>query len=367
MTAASRARVGDRVERAIEDRADVEQAIERGEAQPRPRADASAHRAIWLAITGVSLYLVFPACSTCFSSWQDLGEFGVGWLGAMAALQLATLACLWALQHAGHPRAAVAAGDRLAARRQRAVEGRPGRRRGRRGAAVPDARPGGRAARDRRLRPDRGQPARLRAVLGLPVLAVPTIIRGGVDHGLVQATIVGAVVFVALFAVGAVLPAFDAPAALHRPHDPARAQPAAPRTPNRSPACPRGCCTSATGSSGPSAREWKRALLATVGRWAFDYATLLAALAAVGSHPRPGARPARLLRRADPGADPGHARAGSASSRRASRRCSSSPGVPAGAAVLATFAYRLFSYWLPLPLGRGQLRRAQRRRYPAPG
>ena len=26
-------------------------------------------------------------------------------------------------------------------------------------------------------------------------------------------------------------------------------------------------------------------------------------------------------------------------------------GVGAGAAVLATFAYRLFQYWLPLPLG----------------
>ena len=28
-------------------------------------------------------------------------------------------------------------------------------------------------------------------------------------------------------------------------------------------------------------------------------------------------------------------------------------GVPAGAAVLATFAYRLFSYWLPMPVGLG--------------
>ena len=28
-------------------------------------------------------------------------------------------------------------------------------------------------------------------------------------------------------------------------------------------------------------------------------------------------------------------------------------GVSAGAAVLATFAYRLFSYWLPLPVGLG--------------
>jgi uncharacterized membrane protein YbhN (UPF0104 family) len=41
-------------------------------------------------------------------------------------------------------------------------------------------------------------------------------------------------------------------------------------------------------------------------------------------------------------------------------------GVPAGAAVLATFAYRLFSYWLPLPLGAvGWV--VHRRRYPAPG
>ena len=41
-------------------------------------------------------------------------------------------------------------------------------------------------------------------------------------------------------------------------------------------------------------------------------------------------------------------------------------GVPAGAAVLATFAYRLFSYWLPLPLGAVGFA-AHRRRYPASG
>ena len=98
MTAASRTRVGDRVERAIEDRADVEQVIERGEAQQTPRRRL-VQRAIWLTITAVSLYLVFPSLLDLFSSWKDLGEFGAGWLGAMAALQLATLACLWALQH----------------------------------------------------------------------------------------------------------------------------------------------------------------------------------------------------------------------------------------------------------------------------
>jgi uncharacterized membrane protein YbhN (UPF0104 family) len=37
-------------------------------------------------------------------------------------------------------------------------------------------------------------------------------------------------------------------------------------------------------------------------------------------------------------------------------------GVGAGAAVLATFAYRLFQYWLPLPLGLVGVT-MQRRRY----
>src|SRR5262249_15696922 len=33
--------------------------------------------------------------------------------------------------------------------------------------------------------------------------------------------------------------------------------------------------------------HWKRALIDAVGRWLFDYATLMAALTAIGSHPRP--------------------------------------------------------------------------------
>ena len=68
MTAASRTRVGDRVERAIEDRADVEQVIERGEAQQTPRRRL-VQRAIWMTITAVSLYLVFPSLLDLFSSW----------------------------------------------------------------------------------------------------------------------------------------------------------------------------------------------------------------------------------------------------------------------------------------------------------
>src|SRR6185436_7041690 len=89
---------------------------------------------------------------------------------------------------------------------------------------------------------------------------------------------------------------------------------------------------------------------ATVGRWAFDYGTLLAALAAVGSTPRPALVllafcAAQVLAQipVTPGGL-GFVEAGLTATLALA-------GVGAGAAVLATFAYRLFQYWLPLPLG----------------
>ena len=91
-------------------------------------------------------------------------------------------------------------------------------------------------------------------------------------------------------------------------------------------------------------------MLAAVGRWAFDYATLLAALAAVGSTPRAGLVllafcAAQMLAQIPltPGGL-GFVEAGLTATLALA-------GVGAGDAVLATFAYRLFSYWLPLPLG----------------
>jgi uncharacterized protein (TIRG00374 family) len=96
--------------------------------------------------------------------------------------------------------------------------------------------------------------------------------------------------------------------------------------------------------------RWKPALLATVGRWVCDYLTLAAALAAIGSHPQPG-----LLLLAFCGAQVlaqipvtpgglGFVEAGLTG-------MLALAGVSGSDAVLATFAYRLFSYWLPLPFG----------------
>ena len=96
--------------------------------------------------------------------------------------------------------------------------------------------------------------------------------------------------------------------------------------------------------------DWPKALLATVGRWAFDYAILLASLAAVGAHPRPGLVllafcAAQVL--AQIPITPG----GLGFVETGLTALLALAGVSAGDAVLATFLYRLFTYWLPLPLG----------------
>jgi uncharacterized membrane protein YbhN (UPF0104 family) len=123
-------------------------------------------------------------------------------------------------------------------------------------------------------------------VLALPVLAVPALIRGSVHRTLLEAAVVGLLVFALLAALGAVTlrtdrllswigrtaqrirnrlrrgspPLEDLPARLLAQRDRILA------------------------TLGP---RWHRALLATVSRWGFDYLSLVAALAAVHDEPRP--------------------------------------------------------------------------------
>jgi uncharacterized protein (TIRG00374 family) len=199
-------------------------------------------------------------------------------------------------------------------------------------------------------------------VLALPVLAIPSLIRGGVSRSLVEGAVIGLAVFAALLAASAALLAFDRPLAwvgrtIQRIRNRLRPR-AEPLTkfPNRL-LHERDRVLETLGP------RWKGALIATVARWAFEYATLFAALAAVGSHPRPGLVllafcTAQVLTQipVTPGGL-GFVEAGLTATLTLA-------GVSAGDAVLATFAYRLFSYWLPLPLGLGALV-LHRRRYSA--
>jgi uncharacterized protein (TIRG00374 family) len=337
--------VGDRVERAIEQRSDLEHELER---EPPPRRRI-VRTVFWLGVTGVSLYLVAPSLIDVFGSWDDLGSLSPGWFAAMAVLQAASLACLWALQRLAlhNPPWPPVVTSQLA------------------GNALSKIAPGGGAlgaALQYRMLVQAGVPgpsvaAALTAasllvfavVLALPVLAIPAFIRGGVSRDLLEVAIVGLVVFAALAVAGTVLIARDgllawvgrvvqrARNAIRRHAEPLRQLPQRLlRERDR-----------IVGVLGP---RWKRALVQTVGRWAFDYATLLAALAAVGSHARPSLVllafcAAQVLTQipVTPGGL-GFVEAGLTA-------MLSLAGVSAGAAVLATFAYRLFSYWLPLPVG----------------
>ena len=96
--------------------------------------------------------------------------------------------------------------------------------------------------------------------------------------------------------------------------------------------------------------RWWEALLATVGNRALDYFALLACLAAVGTDPDPGlvllaysAAAVLALIPITPGGL-GFVEAGLTATLVLS-------GVSAADAVLATLAYRLVSFWLPLPAG----------------
>nr|WP_246345536.1 lysylphosphatidylglycerol synthase transmembrane domain-containing protein [Conexibacter arvalis] len=304
---------------------------------------------VWLGVTGISLYLVAPSLLDVLASWRDVRRFEPLWLLAMLALQGASLACLWFLQRLALRPVALAPviTSQLA------------------GNALAKIAPGGGAlgaALQYRMLVQAGV-AREKAVggltvvnlltfamvLALPVLALPTLLRGGVDQNLVEVALIGIAVFVVLAALGAVSLAGDGLLTW------------VGRTVQRIRNRLRRGAPQLTGLPARLLRErdrilatfgprWKRALGSTVGRWAFDFGTLLAALASVSASPSPGLVllafcAAQVLAQIPltPGGL-GFVEAGLTG-------MLTLAGVSPGDAVLATFAYRLFSYWLPLPLG----------------
>ncbi len=348
-----RVSLGDRVERELEDRFDIERELELERSQEEPGAPQPSLRrtVFWLAVTGISLYLVAPGLIDVLGSADELGTIQPLWFAAMAVLQVLSLVCLWEVQRIAlaDPPWSPVAESQLA------------------GNALSKIAPAGGAvggALQYRMLVERGVD-RARAatgvtavnlltfavVLALPVLAIPTFLRGAVDRGLVEATLIGVVVFVVLLAVSIALLAFDRPLCwvggrvqairnrLRRSSEPIRHLPDRLRRER----------DRLLATLGP---RWKLALAATVGRWAFDYLTLLAALAAVGSTPKPALVllafcAAQVLAQVPvtPGGL-GFVEAGLTATLALA-------GVGAGNAVLATLAYRLFSYWLPLPVGFG--------------
>lgn len=311
---------------------------------------ALTRRGLLLAVSGISLYLLAPALLEVFGAYDELDEINPLWFVAMVALQIGSYACMWAIQRLAvrTDRWRVVVTSQLAANAfGRVVPG---------GVAAAGAMqyamlvrggvPTGAAA--------SGMAASSLLIFGtllaLPLLATPAIIAGvTVDPHLTRAALAGAIVFVLMALLGAAAVIWNRPLeligsaaqAIHnrlrRHHEPVTGL--GERLLHE-----RDLVLGVLGS------QWWQALLLAAGRWVLDYLTLIAALYAVGANPRASLVllafcAAQLL-----GTMPltpgglGFVEAGLTGTLALA-------GVGAGAAVVATLAYRLVSFWLPIPAG----------------
>ena len=301
-------------------------------------------------ITAVSLYLLAPAILNVLGAWDRLDDVNPLWFVAMLLLQAGSYACMWAVQRLAlrTKRWGPVITSQLASNAfGRVVPGGVAASGAMQYAMLTHAGiPAARAA--------SGMTASSLVVFGtlcaLPVLTVPAVIGGApVDPGLERAVEAGAVAFVFMFALGAAAVAFDRPLVLAG----RAAQWVAGHVPGVKPASddlPSRLLRERDVVKDVLGHNWWQALLAATGRWLLDYATLLAALNAVGAHPRTSLVLLAFFAAQLLGTLPltpgglGFVEAGLTGTLALA-------GVGASQAVLATLAYRLVSFWLPIPAG----------------
>lgn len=307
-------------------------------------------RGLMLGLAGVSLYLLAPSLIGVFSSAPRLREIEPLWFAPMLLLEGGSLACMALLQKlclgarsfrpvlssqlAGNAFARVVPGGGAAgAALQYSMLLDAGASGGRTASALTAA-----------------NLLTFTILLLLPVLALPAILAGlPVSQGLAQAAWFGAGGFAVLAGALALFARTKAPLMrlaglvqrvrnrLLRRRDPIDDLPERVLR-------ERDFILRTIGA------RWWEALLASVGRWLLDYGVLLTALAAIGADPSPS-----LILLAYAGSQVlaqipvtpgglGFVEAGLTA-------LLALAAVPAASAALATLAYRLVSFWLPLPVG----------------
>ncbi len=317
-----------------------------------------------LTLVLLTLYVLGPGLVEVLSSAPRLREIGWWWFPLMLVLEAGSFACMWAVQWIAIRRVnwwQVSTSQLASNSFGRVVPGG--------GAAA--------GALQYRMLVDAGAPRGATAtgltaanlltfgvLLGLPVLAVPAVLDGRVDSAVRSLLVWAAMILVALVAGGIVLVVTDTP--LRRVGSVAqrvrnrlrRGRPPMTDLPERL-VRERDLIVRVVGE------RWKRALTASLGKALLDFAVLLVALEAVGANPALSLVllsyvAAQLLAQIPitPGGL-GFVEAGLTGSLALA-------GVAGGDAVLATLAYRLFSYWLPIPIG-GVCWWLFRRRHPSPG
>jgi uncharacterized protein (TIRG00374 family) len=306
-------------------------------------------RVALLAVTGVSLYLLAPSLLAVFSSWPKLRNVSPLWLALAVVFECLSYVALWSLQRiAFRTRSWFAIGTSQLA-----------------SSAVGSIVPGGgatAAAFQYRLLVRAGvRPgtvaagvtasfaATTAAVMALPVVALVAAVGGtAAPDGLRHAAYLGGAVFVGLAVAGVAAFASDRPLRLA-----ARlVQLVAARAGRggRFDALPERLLAQRDGLRQTFARRPGLALVSALGKWVFDYNALLCILAGLGVRPN---APLVLLAYASANvlgmipATPGglgFVEAGLVG-------LLTLAGVGAGVATVATFAYRLVGFWLPLPAG----------------
>jgi uncharacterized membrane protein YbhN (UPF0104 family) len=307
-------------------------------------------RGLLLVVMAISLYLLAPALLQVFGAFDELDEINPLWFLAMVALQVGSYACIWGIQRlavrADHWGPVVTSqlasnsfgrvvpgGVAAAGAMQYAMLVR--------GGIPPAAAASGMTASSLLV---------FGTLLALPLLALPAIIGGvAVDPHLTRAAIGGAVLFVLMVGAGAACVLWDRPLELTGRSAQAVLNRLRPRHEPVT-GLPDRLLRERAVVMGVLGRQWWEALLLAAGRWVLDYLTLIAVLYAIGAEPRASLVllafcAAQLL-----GTMPltpgglGFVEAGLTGTLALA-------GVGAGAAVLATLAYRLVSFWLPIPAG----------------
>jgi uncharacterized protein (TIRG00374 family) len=308
-------------------------------------------RVLVVAVAGAAIYLVLPKLIAVLGAWPRLSTLNPVWFTVALAAELVSFTCNFALQRLALRTtgwfAVVTAG--LA------------------GNAVTDSLPGGDAA---------GAAVQfsmlatagfdtdtavggltafsligIGGLLALPLFALPTILAGApVSRGLLHTALLGIAGFVLYAILGVIVLRTDWPlAALGRAAQRLRNWVTRGRRPPLA-GLDKRLLTERDTIRAVLDRKWWQAVLLTAGRLGFDFGCLLAALRATGADPRPSLV---LLAYSTAGIvallplTPGGLGIVEASM----SGLLILAGVPAGYAVVATLAYRIASYWLPLLAG----------------
>lgn len=322
---------------------------------------AIAIRLVFLLISLATLYILWPSLIAVFRSWPELLTLNPVWYPVMLGVEAASFVCIWGLQ-----RLALATDRWFAIATAQLV-----------GNAVSKVVPGGAAsggAAQFKMLTDGGVSATrvgtglavaslisTGSLFALPILSLPAALAGRpTPSTLAAAAWLGAAMFVIGFGAGWLLFTHErALRAVGRAMQSVRNRLLRKRAPLTS--LPDTLVAERGVVAATLQEAWWKALLFSLGNWLFDYLALLAALAAVGSRPRPSlvllaytASMVLAMIPITPGGL-GFVEAGLTGLLVAA-------GVNGGQAALAVLAYRLVAYWLPLPVG-GAAAYLHRRRY----